>query len=1559
MKKAYAAFLMLLVLMLVPSAFAEEAGVCSHENAVPMTEFHQATFVSREFSENPVGCEWVETRQMSFVCQDCGWCYSENVSRSHLNSSHSVKSDGKCDFCGMVFNCEHPADKLYTHGGVFTYTHIPVNDSSHRIQTTALNPYKVECFRCGQDVTDLMGERVVTYGDLLPHWYENGVCKECGHKEPAQAISCDHFLICKAGEENKYGVLFDENHCQKYYRKAEAWVSTGEGTGFHVDYCPECRLGFKDGKTYRSSELHNISIMKREAYWYYQATEHEYENGRCAWCGHRKNASADCAHTNTYEFREEVLTGDTPDPLVCAYYRTEQVSTVCKDCGELLNVRFDKSDEYVEASRYHEQNGVSKTCKHCGVKMPECGHPYKAYDYMDPVPQHLSYWAYSELYHYYSEHYIYGKVRCSDCGFLVKTNYTYEASTRLPHNFISNICVDCGYEYAFELPDCSHSRLLKAGETTDRYGARNGKYACKKYEVTNACWALIDGKQVPCDFCLICHFPVYQGETVINGCANLIPGKGYDGEYTDHEYVNGYCYYCSYVEFDGDCPHFSLAFDNEVLEYVYKANPLGCERYPKLKKSIYCTDCSEDMLVWYEDGPAEVAIGDHNPAPGSSRCRYCGYNTSSCSHPQEYLILHPTIRESETYVSLDEHTHRRTRVCSETDIFCQYCDKDLTNRWNGVATIVDDLPHSYENGVCTDCGHVANKNLPACSHKNLVTDKLSVYLGERVDENFCQTRYYISNSYTYIDGKKVSCDYCLDCGYAVYQGKAVIDGKAVLKGGGSNGMGRAHVFENKVCVYCGSKQAPVAPKSVEIVSDGSATVAVGSVLPLTVRMEPAGAESTLTWSSSDKKIAAVDNQGYVTGVKEGSATITVRTANGEKARLTVKVVDPYKPTGVKLDQTGTVTVSLHATLQLNAILEPATAVSTIEWSSSSKSRATVDENGLVQPLKEGTVTITAETRNGKEASVKVKIVDPFKPEGIKLDQAGTVTLSMYDTLQLNAILEPATAISTIEWDSSSKSRATVDENGVVTPIKEGTVTITAETHNGKEASVKVKIVDPYKPEGVKIDQTGTVTLSLYDTLQLSTTLEPATARSEIKWETESKKYATVDENGLVTPHKEGTTTITARTHNGKKATVKVKVVDPYKPTGVKIDQTGTVTLSLYDTLQLSTTLEPATARSEIEWESSSKSRATVDENGVVTPIKEGTVTITAETHNGKEASVKVKIVDPYKPEGVKIDQTGTVTLSLYDTLQLSTTLEPATARSEIKWETESKKYATVDENGLVTPHKEGTTTITARTHNGKKATVKVKVVDPYKPEGIKIDQTGTIILSLNDTLQLSTTLEPATARSEIEWESSSESRATVNEFGLVTPHKEGTVTITAETHNGKEASVKVKIVDPFKAEAIELDKSDTVDLPINETLDLNYALLPATAVTTVEWSSSNEDRATVDENGVVTPYEEGRVTITVETRNGKEDTVKINIVDPIPATGLNVPEETGVTTGDTFTLPVHPYPTNATSRITLSVDDDDVLRLNADGTFTALKEGRAVVTVRTSSGRKAKINVVV
>ena len=60
--------------------------------------------------------------------------------------------------------------------------------------------------------------------------------------------------------------------------------------------------------------------------------------------------------------------------------------------------------------------------------------------------------------------------------------------------------------------------------------------------------------------------------------------------------------------------------------------------------------------------------------------------------------------------------------------------------------------------------------------------------------------------------------------------------------------------------------------------------------------------------------------GAVTGVAEGTATITVSTYNGKKATVKVRVVDPYKPSGVKLDQTGTITLNKGESVQLNAVL---------------------------------------------------------------------------------------------------------------------------------------------------------------------------------------------------------------------------------------------------------------------------------------------------------------------------------------------------------------------------------------------------------------------------------------------------------------------------------------------------------------------------------------------------------------------------------------------------------------------------------------------------------------
>lgn len=245
-------------------------------------------------------------------------------------------------------------------------------------------------------------------------------------------------------------------------------------------------------------------------------------------------------------------------------------------------------------------------------------------------------------------------------------------------------------------------------------------------------------------------------------------------------------------------------------------------------------------------------------------------------------------------------------------------------------------------------------------------------------------------------------------------------------------------------------------------------------------------------------------------------------------------------------------------------------------------------------------------------SAKVKTV-------ITLSHKGTVTLNKGDALQLTATVTPT---ATVKWKTGKAKIATVDANGLVRAVGEGTTTIKA-TAGKKSAKVKVKVVDPYKPTGVSINQGKSAKMNLGDTLQLGATLKPSTAQATLKWKSSKAKVATVDGNGNVTAKAEGKAKITV-TAGKKKASITITVVNPNKPTGISLNRSGTVTLPLNETLTIGASLQPATAVGTITWSTSNKKVATVS-NGVVTPKKKGTVTITAKCGK-KKAKVKVKVV---------------------------------------------------------------------------------------------------------------------------------------------------------------------------------------------------------------------------------------------------------------------------------------------------------------------------------------------
>ena len=176
------------------------------------------------------------------------------------------------------------------------------------------------------------------------------------------------------------------------------------------------------------------------------------------------------------------------------------------------------------------------------------------------------------------------------------------------------------------------------------------------------------------------------------------------------------------------------------------------------------------------------------------------------------------------------------------------------------------------------------------------------------------------------------------------------------------------------CDYTMSVKIPVA--SVEL-SQTEITLEVDGTATLTATVSPDNATNkTVIWESDKTNIATVDNTGKVTAIAEGTAKITA-TADGKSADCTVTVTaKPVHVTGIELDKTA-LTLEIDETETLTATLTPDNATDkTVTWTVAPSGVVSVDDNGNVTALKDGTATITANA-NGKSATCSVTVNAPL------------------------------------------------------------------------------------------------------------------------------------------------------------------------------------------------------------------------------------------------------------------------------------------------------------------------------------------------------------------------------------------------------------------------------------------------------------------------------------------------------------------------------------------------------------------------------------------------------
>lgn len=172
---------------------------------------------------------------------------------------------------------------------------------------------------------------------------------------------------------------------------------------------------------------------------------------------------------------------------------------------------------------------------------------------------------------------------------------------------------------------------------------------------------------------------------------------------------------------------------------------------------------------------------------------------------------------------------------------------------------------------------------------------------------------------------------------------------------------------------------------------------VGATRQLIATVLPADADQTLRWRSSDTGVADVSDTGLVTGIGSGAATITVSTSNGRATacRVTVRKDGENVPAKKMEMAISKLTLRQGESRELWILFEPFdTTERDVEWSTSDKSVATVDNIGCVTGISPGTATITATAWSGAKASCTVTVsngnfVMSSSQNGASASQSGT------------------------------------------------------------------------------------------------------------------------------------------------------------------------------------------------------------------------------------------------------------------------------------------------------------------------------------------------------------------------------------------------------------------------------------------------------------------------------------------------------------------------------------------------------------------------------------------
>ena len=691
---------------------------------------------------------------------------------------------------------------------------------------------------------------------------------------------------------------------------------------------------------------------------------------------------------------------------------------------------------------------------------------------------------------------------------------------------------------------------------------------------------------------------------------------------------------------------------------------------------------------------------------------------------------------------------------------------------------------------------------------------------------------------------------------------------------------------------------------------------------------------------------------------------------GNKARAEA---NPSTPLGISTQYLAIATYSDNSTVD---ITEQAS------WSSSDTSVATVDDKGLVTPLKMSATKITASyqgiTSNRSELTItdaiatKVTIIPPTArlAKGLSLQLQAIATLSDDTTRDVST---QAT------WQSNKPTVLKVDAKGKLSALALGDAIVSA-TVQGVTGQTRIFAVNltvskiQITPANLQLAIGTKARLTAIATFNDKSVQDVST---QVAWLSSNTAVATVDGSGLVSGIAAGSTTLSASVL-GVTGSTSIQITNTTLKTLQVIPAASTIALGTRTQLQAIATFTNNSTQNVsglVQWKSSDATVASVNSQGLVTGNRIGQVTISATygaisrsatltVTNAMATAIQITPAASSLPKGTRQQFQATATFS--DSSSQDVT-------DQVDWDSSNISIATVDLEGEVTAVTEGNTIISARFQNVVSNPVVLEVTDAtLETGGLTITVPPmTLAAGLTGQLAASGTYSDGTIRNvthDAHWSSSDPGIATVSLTGLVTAVAPGTATLTG-TLDGQSATLLVTVTNAtLKPNGLTITVPPlTLAAGLSSQLTASGAYSDGTSTdvtASVQWSSSDPAIATVSLTGLVTAVAPGSATIN-GILDGQSATIQVTVTNATLNAGgltITVPPMT-LAAGLTGQLAANgAFSDGTTIDVTASVqwssDNPAVANVSQSGLVTAVAPGIAIIT-GTLDGQSATLQVTV